>query len=54
MLEYNKWENFYKVIKYAMIVCENIGHIITYDFLEVRKIVSADARIMNLLVMFAI
>lgn len=40
-LEYNKWENFHKVIKRAMIACENSGHIISDDFPEVRKIVSA-------------
>lgn len=42
-LEYNKWENFHKVIKRAMIACENSGHIIADDFPEVRKIVSAGA-----------
>lgn len=41
VLEYNKWENFQKVIKRAMIACENSGHIIANDFLEVRKIVNA-------------
>lgn len=43
-LEYNKWENFHKVIKRAMIACENSGHIITDDFPEVRKIVNANAK----------
>lgn len=42
-LEYNKWENFHKVIKRAMIACENSGLIIADDFPEVRKIVSAGA-----------
>lgn len=42
-LEYNKWENFYKVIKRAMIASENSGHVIEDDFPEVRKIVSAGA-----------
>lgn len=42
-LEYNKWENFHKVIRRAMIACENSGHIIADDFPEVRKIVSAGA-----------
>ena len=37
----NKWVNFSKVIKRAMIACENSGHTITYDFPEVRKIVEA-------------
>lgn len=42
-LEYSKWENFHKVIKRAMIACENSGHTISNDFPEVRKIVSAGA-----------
>jgi DNA-damage-inducible protein D len=42
-LDYNKWENFSKVIKRAMIACENSGHSITDDFPEVRKIVEAGA-----------
>ena len=40
-LDYNKWENFAKVIKRAMIACENSGHAVAYDFPEVRKIVEA-------------
>ena len=40
-LEYVKWENFSKVIKRAMIACENSGHSIEHDFPEVRKIVEA-------------
>lgn len=42
-LDYTKWENFHKVIKRAMIACENSGHTITDDFPEVRKIVEAGA-----------
>ncbi len=42
-LDYNKWENFHKVIKRAMIACENSGHNISNDFPEVRKIVNAGA-----------
>lgn len=42
-LEYNKWENFHKVIKRVMIACENSGHIIADDFPDLRKIVSAGA-----------
>ena len=41
MIDYNKWENFSKVIKRAMIACENGGHIVVYDFPEVKKIVYA-------------
>ncbi len=42
-LEYTKWENFSKVIKRAMIACENSGHNIACDFPEARKIVEAGA-----------
>ena len=42
-LEYAKWENFSKVIKRAMIACENSGHSVYHDFPEVRKIVDAGA-----------
>ena len=41
VLDYTKWENFHKVIKRAMIACENSGHNICECFPEVRKIVSA-------------
>ena len=37
-LDYTKWENFSKVIKRAMIACENSGHHIEDDFPEVKKI----------------
>ena len=40
-LDYNKWENFSKVINRAMIACENSGHDISHDFAEVSKIVEA-------------
>ena len=40
-IDYAKWENFAKVIKRAMIACENSGHSIPDDFPEVRKIVEA-------------
>ncbi len=42
-LGYSKWENFNKVIKRAMIACENSGHQVFDDFPEVRKIVEAGA-----------
>ena len=42
-LDYIKWENFSKVIKRAMIACENSGHRVGIDFPEVRKIVDAGA-----------
>ena len=43
VLDYVKWENFNRVIKRAMISCENAGHSISDDFPEVRKIVEAGA-----------
>ncbi|MCB7039959.1 MULTISPECIES: DNA damage-inducible protein D [Eubacteriales] len=43
VLDYNKWENFHKVIKRAMIACENSGYDVVHDFPEVRKIVNAGA-----------
>lgn len=45
--EYNMFEDikqiFSKVINRAMVVCENSGHTIAYDFAEVSKIVEAAA-----------
>lgn len=41
VLNYSKWENFHRVIKRAMIACENSGRVVEHDFPEVRKIVSA-------------
>lgn len=43
VLGYNKWSNFYNVIKRAMIACENSGHSVNDDFPEVSKIVKAGA-----------
>jgi len=37
VLDYAKWENFYKVIKRAMIACENSGRSTSECFPEVRK-----------------
>lgn len=39
-LDYSKWENFNKVIKRAMIACENSKHSINHEFPEVRKLVT--------------
>ena len=39
VLDYNKWENFAKVIKRAMIACDNSGHKIEDQFPEVRKLI---------------
>lgn len=36
-LDYTKWENFYNVIKRAMIACENSGKDVSLCFPEVRK-----------------
>ena len=43
VLDYAKWENFYKVIKRAMIGCENSGRSVSDDFPVVGKIVEAGA-----------
>ncbi len=45
ILDYAKWENFFKVIKRAMTACENSGHLVSDDFPEVRKIVNAGAAV---------
>jgi DNA-damage-inducible protein D len=42
-LDYVQWRNFEKVIKRAMIACENSGHNVMDDFAEVSKIVEAGA-----------
>ena len=39
VLDYAKWENFYKVIKRAMIACENSGHNGLDHFPEARKMI---------------
>ena len=39
VLDYNKWENFSKVIRRAKIACENSGHEVTDHFPEVRKMI---------------
>lgn len=40
VLEYTKWENFAKVIKRAMVACENSGHVVSNQFPEVRKMIT--------------
>jgi DNA-damage-inducible protein D len=47
VLQYSKWENFSKVIKRAMLACENSGRSIDNDFPEVRKIVQAGATVLS-------
>ncbi|MCD7822712.1 MAG: DNA damage-inducible protein D [Oscillospiraceae bacterium] len=42
-LGYTKWENFLKVIKRAMIACENSGHDVADEFPDVKKTVEAGA-----------
>ena len=45
LLEYSKWENFHKVIKSAMITCQNSGNQVDDCFPEVRKpIISGKGR----------
>lgn len=39
VLEYVEWRNFEKVIKRAMIACENSGNPVKFNFVEVNKIV---------------
>lgn len=39
-LEYTKWENFARVIKRAMIACENSGHVVSDQFPEIRKMIT--------------
>jgi len=43
VLQYNKWENFAKVIERAKLACKNSGFSVNDDFPEVRKIVEAGA-----------
>ncbi len=38
-MEYAKWDNFHKVIKRAMIACENAGHSILDQIPEVGNLV---------------
>lgn len=40
LLDYNKWENFHKVIKNAMIACETSSNSVFDHFPEVRKMVN--------------
>ena len=44
VLDYNKWENFAKVIKRAMIACDNSGYNINDQFPEVRKMVDIGSK----------
>ena len=44
VLDYNKWENFAKVIKRAMIACDNSRHNIDDHFPEVRKMVNIGSK----------
>ncbi len=40
-LDYTKWENFQKVINRAMLSCQNSGRDVSYQFPEVRKLITA-------------
>ena len=40
LLEYNKWENFHKVIKRAMITCETSNNSVLDHFPEFRKTIA--------------
>ncbi|MDR0779060.1 MAG: DNA damage-inducible protein D [Methanomassiliicoccaceae archaeon] len=41
VLNYTEWRNFVKVIEKAMIACDNSGHNIVHDFVDVNKMVDA-------------
>jgi DNA-damage-inducible protein D len=40
VLEYNKWENFLKVIDRAMLACQNSGLNVNDQFPEIRKLIT--------------
>ena len=44
VLEYNKWENFHKVIKKAMMACKNSNNNIGDQFPEFRKMVDIGSK----------
>ena len=44
VLEYNKWENFHKVIRSALNACENSGYVVHDHFPEVRKMVEVGSK----------
>ena len=44
VLQYNKWENFSKVISRAKLACENSGSSIEDHFPEVRKMVEIGSK----------
>ncbi len=44
LLEYNKWENFHKVIKRAMITCETSNNKVSDHFPEFRKMVDIGSK----------
>ena len=41
ILGYKRWENFYKVIKQAMISCENSEYMVKNHFRELTKMVNS-------------
>ena len=43
-LDYNKWENFSKVVGRAMIACQNSGHSVDDHFPDVRKMVEMPSK----------
>ena len=50
LLEYNKWENFHKVIKKAMIACETSNNMVIEHFPEFRKpIVGGNGNVQNVI-----
>ena len=49
LLEYNKWENFHKVIKLAMIACKMSGKNVVDHFPDVRKMVEIGSKTKRML-----
>ena len=37
VLKYKKWENFHRVIKQAMVACQNSGYMVLHQFPDFRK-----------------
>lgn len=41
VIDYTEWRNFCKVIHRAMLACENSGHNVLDEFIEIKKIINA-------------
>lgn len=49
ILGYKRWENFYKVIKQAMISCENSEYMVKNHFRELTKMVNIGSKTSRLI-----